>query len=171
MKKDILKYQFTKVKARGRTKLRTEVTCPDCGRTRWVNKSDISSSKNWTEKCKYCSDNKLRISGKGHPKWNGGRFTNYYGYVYVVIDKNDPFYCMATKQGYILEHRYVVAERLNRPLEKWEIIHHLNGIKDDNREENLELVNSNVEHYLITMMEKRIRGLEFEIKRLKGKNA
>lgn len=78
-------------------------------------------------------------SGSNNRAWKGGRaFSN--GYVLVRIDRSDPMHVMAGVRGeYVLEHRLVIARYLNRPLHSWETVHHINGIKDDNRIENLQL--------------------------------
>jgi len=74
---------------------------------------------------------------------------------------------MANKQGYVSEHRLVIAKSLGRLLHRWEIIHHKNKIKDDNRYENLQLVTDD-RHKQITILENRIAKLEKDNHQLRG---
>jgi len=80
------------------------------------------------------------MKGPKNPQWKGGRVTCHGdGYVLIKLSEDDFFRSMAGKQGYVLEHRLVVAKSLGRCLQPWEKVHHKNGIKDDNRRFNLKL--------------------------------
>ena len=83
------------------------------------------------------------VLGPKHFNWKGGRVAHHSGYVLVWLHPDDPFAQMAehNKRGtsYVPEHRIVMARHLGRLLQPWEVVHHKNGIRDDNRIENLEL--------------------------------
>ena len=79
-----------------------------------------------------------KAQGETHGNWKGGR-TNHAGYEMVQMSLEHPFASMRTAIGYVMEHRLVMAEHLDRPLESWEFVHHINGDKKDNRIENLQL--------------------------------
>ena len=65
---------------------------------------------------------------------NTKRTINKSGYVTIFA----PLHPTASSYR-ILEHKYVMEKYLGRSLRKGEAVHHKNGIKDDNRIENLEL--------------------------------
>ena len=82
----------------------------------------------------------LSQKGKRSKHWKGGRIKDKTGYIQIW----KPEHPNAKIAGYIHEHRLVMSEYLKRPLESYEFVHHRNGIKDDNRLENLELLTKNV---------------------------
>lgn len=96
-------------------------------------------------KCHRCRMGKGYFKGANNPMWNGGEKKLKSGYKLVFLEDNDPMHCMCSYDGenYVMEHRLVMARYLGRPLTKKETVHHKNGIRDDNRIENLELWSGN----------------------------
>lgn len=57
----------------------------------------------------------------------------------IRLGTDDFFYSMVDKDGYVREHRLIMAKYLDRCLQSWEVVHHKDGIKDNNLLSNLEL--------------------------------
>lgn len=105
--------------------------CVICGKPRWT---ELHKGKPRCDTCGLCA---RRRSSQRRSK---GFFKSLStGYVYRHLPPDDFFYGMAKHDGFVAEHRLVMAQHLGRCLQHWECVHHKNGIKDDNRIENLEL--------------------------------
>ena len=141
------------------------LACNRCKEERWVR---YAPSRN-TAMCRNCyNQNREELAHRGADShaWKGGRVSKKGGYVAVHIEKDNRFFDMADSNHYIPEHRLIVAQSLGRCLEKDEHIHHKNGVRKDNRLENLELQTPS-EHTPQAHYKARIRKLEKEIAELK----
>ncbi|NBW13466.1 MAG: hypothetical protein EBR82_36215 [Caulobacteraceae bacterium] len=92
-----------------------------------------------------------RMRGKANPAWKGGvtyfrKHGNYKPIKYVRCPEE--FLVMARKDGYVMEHRLLVAQAIGRPLLRSEVVHHRNHDPQDNAIANLELFASNRDHKL-----------------------
>jgi len=134
----------------------------------WMRKHSIKfrSSK---EAILLLYDQQAKRPVEGRAMWRQGRQQKD-GYILVFISSDDFFFPMAYKRsqlsGSVLEHRLVMAKHLKRCLLPWEVVHHRNGVKDDNRLENLELLPSRVQHAPSARWQAEINKRDKEIKQL-----
>ena len=124
--------------------------CIDCGAT--VVRRSL--------RCKSCSNKErgLRLWGEANHLWKGGRTTQD-GYILVRV-KPPGF----RGHPYQAEHRLVWEQSHGQPIPKGFVVHHLNGIKTDNRPENLVAMSRHYHHHhpreALRPYETRIAALE-----------
>ena len=70
----------------------------------------------------------------------------------------------------IREHRLVMAKYLNRCLLPWEVVHHKNGDKQDNRIENLELLPTHKYHLVDSTTKSIIKSLQNKVAVFEAEN-
>lgn len=95
--------------------------CLGCNKNLGRNENNPSKERHCI-KCNRC---------EVHQSYRGG-YTNHDGYRVIPTRKGKT----------MLEHRYVMEQYLGRELLRDENVHHVNGVRDDNRIENLELWNT-----------------------------
>jgi len=127
--------------------------CPVCSKQFFIG-SSFTKQKHIVRTCSPKCAGSLR-RGKNNPHWNGGRYIDKEGYVYVPA----PEHPNKDKRGYIREHRLVVEQKIGRPLERWEVVHHINHNRADNRIENLELVSHTHNRDVESQLKKEIKRL------------
>lgn len=130
--------------------------CAKCGEPRWVM---LVRGIPKSARCHPCSHER----GEKNPNWKKGWFLDYRGYLILRLQPDHPYFKMTDGRGYVREHRLVMAQNVGRPLDRWEVVHHRNGLKDDNRIENLELLPNATSHVVETITKKRILDLEAKV--------
>lgn len=131
------------------------LACVVCGKGRWVGVPATRQS-DFRNMCAGC------FRAVGRPiryRKCGGRIQLPSGYIQVKVEADDFFVSMRNNVGYVLEHRLVMAKQIGRVLHRWELVHHKNHIRNDNRPENLQLV-TDERHRQITILETCIKYLE-----------
>lgn len=98
--------------------------CVACGKMVWKNST----------LCLSCLG--LKNRGEYNVNWTGGKHLTSQGYI-VILQRDHPR--AKSNGGYVFEHILKMEEKIGRYLEKGENIHHINGLRNDNRIENLEL--------------------------------
>lgn len=91
------------------------------------------------------------MKGAANPAWKGGvtyfkKHGNYMGVKYIRCPAE--YLSMARKDGYVMEHRVLVAQAIGRPLLRVEVVHHIDHNPANNDLSNLQLFASNRDHKL-----------------------
>lgn len=122
-----------------------EVTCKNCGEMRkvWESNTRKLTYTGLCMKCQHLSPQRQEMyrRRRERPIDLQRQYIRPDGYYEVCLPRTHWLYRdMAHKtRNTILVHRLVMAEYLGRPLDAKEIVHHINGVKTDNRIENLTL--------------------------------
>lgn len=125
-------------KEHGRTRAHVK-TCAQCGRRYLTNVFHRKKGDYCSRSCgllAVCAANPGRYKGAKGSNWTGGRRMER-GYVLVWAPEHPTR--ISKIKPYVFEHRLVMEKMLGRFLLPTEQVHHKNGIRHDNRPENLEL--------------------------------
>lgn len=133
--------EIKREKINGHWRISIYSACVGCGKERWV---ASENGRARSLRCYSCGRKAANMPrGREHPNFKGRIHCGEYIYIRACMVE-EFYHPMAKKDSMgrkelILEHRLVMAKHLGRCLQAFEKVHHKNGIKDDNRIENLEL--------------------------------
>lgn len=80
--------------------------------------------------------------GSNHWNWRGGIYISTWGYIYIY-QPNHPF---ADNRRCVRRSHLTMEKIIGRYIQRGEIVHHINKIRDDDRPENLQLFSNQSEH-------------------------
>lgn len=103
--------------------------CPACRARDFCSCGNKKQAKSAT--CGSCRT----VAADANGNWKGGQTRHKAGYVMT----RSPGHPRTGRSPYVFEHILVPEQLLGRYLVEGESVHHINGIRDDNRPENLEL--------------------------------
>lgn len=146
-------------------------SCENCGKVRWVLFRKGKPEWQICRKCagiekrgKRCSPlTEFRKGQKPH-NYKGGRMVNR-GYIFLLI----PNHPRANSLGYVAEHLIKWEEYHNSKLPEGYVVHHINGVKDDNRPKNLLAMSRRGHSPSLTVKEVQARLREVEAELAQGK--
>lgn len=140
--------------------------CDECGKQRWERLRNGEPERTICQSCSQIHSHPRFARPIRNTKTVTPRKLVPGRYTHRRLQPDDFYYPMCDCNGYVREHRLVVAQSLGRCLHSWEIVHHLNHDKRDNRLENLQLVTDD-RHKQITILECKIDRLLVGQKELK----
>lgn len=106
--------------------------CEGCGKQRWVMLVKGLPRNTICLSCA-CRINMTGRKGNRANGWNGGQYRSIEDYILIL----KPEHPKAWRSGYIKRARLVLEEKLGRYLLNGCEPHHINGVRDDDRPENL----------------------------------
>lgn len=120
---------------------RNKFTCANCGKIEIRNRTTKAfriyrDQKYCSQECKIAAQ--MAVASERFEQGEYKRHTKRNGYVWITV----PALSRNGGPRNIMEHRYIMSRQLGRELFPEETVHHINGNRQDNRIENLELFSS-----------------------------